>query len=313
MPRTLSAFIMQLLEKEPGKRPASARAVVAEIDRIRNQATTTPTVAAGFHQKPADSGTEIRSASEGASESAGYKPAATGRRWAVAVVGLVAAGLLVAGAFAWLGRKPASENDPTKVKYSGRVDMIVWSKDGQDIRKLRLGDPNALPLHQGDTVRIEAAVTPAAYLYLFWIDTEGQAVPLYPWKPGRWGTRPAEEEKREELELPANLGKGLALKTNTEGMETLVLLAFAEPLTAEDDEIKRWFAGLGEQRPVQNRFAAVWFENGRVVESDRGRQRVHFEITDINDPVLRVQELLRERLGKRAAFTAAVSFARERR
>ena len=156
-------------------------------------------------------------------------------------------------------------------------------------------------------------MAPAAYLYLFWIDTEGEAVPLFPWKPGRWGKRPDAEEKRDRLELPATLLKGLTLQTNTEGMETLVLLALADPLAAADDEVQRWFTGLGAQRPVQNRFAAVWFENGRVVENDHRRQRANFEVTDINDPVLRVQELLRERLGKRAAFTAAVSFAREHR
>ena len=312
VPRTLSALIMQLLEKDSARRPASARAVVEELDRIRREATTPPAVAAGL--QPADSGVEARSASEGPSESAGYKPAATGRLLAAAFA-LVASVLAVA-AVVWFGRKPNSENDPTEVKYSGRVDMMVWSKDGPDIRKLRLGEPNALPLHRGDTVRIEAVVQPAAYLYLFWIDTEGTAVPLYPWKPGRWGTRPAEEEKRDQLELPPSPGKGLELKTNTEGMETLVLLAFAEPLKAGkegEDEVKRLFAGLGEQRPVQHRFAAVWFENGRELKGDPGRQRVHFEVTDINDPVLRVQELLRGRLGKRAAFTAAVSFARERR
>ena len=41
LPRMLSAFIMQLLAKDPAKRPASARAVVEELDCIRYQATTT--------------------------------------------------------------------------------------------------------------------------------------------------------------------------------------------------------------------------------------------------------------------------------
>jgi hypothetical protein len=298
LPPALSSLIMQLLEKNPAQRPASARAVVAEIDRVPARATATP----GVQRLTARQAIEAPYAPEG------RRP----RLRIAAAVGLVAAGLLVAAWAAWSGW--GRQTDPeTQETYSGRVDMMVWSKDGQEIRKLRLGDPNALPLRKGDTVRIEAKVWPEAYLYLFWIDTEGKAVPLYPWGPEEWGTRPAAEEKRDSLELPATLNKGLTLRTDSEGMETLVLLAFSEPLAASDEEVQRWFAGLGAQRPVQDRYAAVWFENGRVVENDRRRQRTHFEIKDINDPVLRVQALLRERLGKRAAFTAAVSFVRERR
>ena len=172
--------------------------------------------------------------------------------------------------------------------------MTVWSKDGQAIQKLRLNQPNALPLHQGDTVRIFAEVKPAAYLYLFWIGTEGKVEPLYPWKPGHWGTRPAAEEKRDDLELPVLFGKGLTLVTNAEGMETLVLLARAEPLTAGDDEVKagsRGWASSDRCRTSLRRCGsrtAAWSRATAAVSP-------HFEITDVNDPVLRVQELLRGR------------------
>src|SRR5262249_17764304 len=99
----------------------------------------------------------------------------------------------------------------------------------------------------------------------------------------------------------------------SDGMETLLLLACPEPLGASDAELRRRFAGLGAQRPIQNRFAAVWFENGRVVEEDDRRRRTHFGVGGISDPVLRGQELLGDRLGPLAPFTSAVSFARVRR
>jgi hypothetical protein len=55
----------------------------------------------------------------------------------------------------------------------------------------------------------------------------------------------------------------------------------------------------------------VSFANGAVVRQDARRQRSHFAVTEINDPVLRLQGLLRERLQPQAAFATAVSFARQ--
>src|SRR5262249_22655085 len=69
-------------------------------------------------------------------------------------------------------------------------------------------------------------------------------------------------------------------------------------------------AGLPAQRPFQDAKSAVWFENGRIVTGDAARTRANFEESNIADPVLRVQGLLKERIGPHAAFTAAVSFAR---
>jgi hypothetical protein len=75
--------------------------------------------------------------------------------------------------------------------------------------------------------------------------------------------------------------------------------------------VQHLFANLSPQRPVQNRHAAVWFENGKVVTNDQRRRRQWFEESVIEDPVLRLQDLVRDRFQAHAAFTAAVSFARE--
>jgi hypothetical protein len=56
---------------------------------------------------------------------------------------------------------------------------------------------------------------------------------------------------------------------------------------------------------------AVWLENGRVVRDAPRPVPRGLEETDIDDPVLRLQQLLRERLQPHAAFTAAVSFPRQ--
>jgi hypothetical protein len=192
------------------------------------------------------------------------------------------------------------------------VDVIVWRTAGGVARRLRLTDDGALPLHPGDQYRIEAKVTPEAYLYLFRISTEGEVDPVYPWQPGTWGTRPAEETPRDELSLPPRADKGYTVKGDREGMETWLLLARPSRLDADDATVRGWFEGVKPQRPVQDARSAVWFENGRVVHDDPRLKRdpLLFEESNIDDPVLRMQGLLRERLQPHAAFTTAVSFAR---
>jgi hypothetical protein len=77
-----------------------------------------------------------------------------------------------------------------------------------------------------------------------------------------------------------------------------------------DEEIRSLFVGLPPQRPVPNPRAAVWFENGRVVRNDELRQPQFVE-EEIDDPVVRVQGLLRERLQPHASFTTAGSFVKQ--
>jgi hypothetical protein len=94
-------------------------------------------------------------------------------------------------------------------------------------------------------------------------------------------------------------------------METFLLLARPTPLDADDETVRGWFQGLPPQRPVQNPRSAVWFDNGLMVEDDPRRTRAHFETRVIADPLLRLQRLLGERLGPHAAFTTAVSLAKQ--
>jgi hypothetical protein len=52
-------------------------------------------------------------------------------------------------------------------------------------------------------------------------------------------------------------------------------------------------------------------DNGRVVEDDPRRTRAHYEERPIDDPLLRLRELMRGRLQRHAAFTTAVSLAKQ--
>jgi serine/threonine protein kinase len=307
VPPPLSDLTLRLLAKSPADRPESAAAVAAALGAIASGGDATAT----FH--PPSSPRRGRP----------LTVAITAALTAVLLVG--AGGLLLKWAgpsLGWLppaaGTHPDDPARPLPESYQGYVDVRVWRGPDGKAEELRLPDPGALPLRPGDKFRIQARVEPAAYLYLFWIDTEGQALPLYPWKPpargeGGWHTRPAKEEPRAELELPKGATSGYTISGREEGMQTLLLLARPSPLPAEDEEVQRWFAGLPPQRPVQNALSAVWFENGKVVQDDARRKRQWFEETDIDDPVLRMQGLLRGRLQQHAAFTTAVSFARQGR
>jgi serine/threonine protein kinase len=293
VPRALSDVIRRLLARDPASRPASARAAADALAAL--ETGTAPTVSALV---PARS---------------------SSRRWllpaGVAAVLLAVGGVLVVGR-GWLATRPEQPPappvpaPPAPVTYTGHATAAVWAKFGDEARRLELTDPGALPLRAGDQFRIEARVSPASYLYLFWIDTEGQVLPVYPWEPGKWGTRPAEESPRDELHLPPRDDRGYRITGERGGMETLLLLARPSPLDLDDAAVQALFAGVKEQRPVQDPRSAVWFENGRVVKDDVRRRSAFFEEADIDDPVLRMQELLRERLQPHASFTAAVSFAK---
>jgi serine/threonine protein kinase len=302
IPAALSALILRLLAKVPGDRPASAREVA---EALRTFEETPP-----------------RTLPAALPTSATYVPAGSwpARRWrwvAAAAVVFLVVGLLVGGQFLWrlaTGSRDSgapAEPSPETVKYQGYINAEVWAKAGEQVTRMHLTDPGALPLRVKDQIRAEAEVTPAAYLYLFWIDTEGKADPVYPWEPGKWGTRPAEEQPRSHLELPKQLTKGWTITGAKEGMETLILLARPTPWELSDDAIQQLLAGLPVQRPVQDPRSAVWFENGAVVKQDARRQRAHFVEENINDPVLHLQELLREKLQPHGTFTTAVSFARQ--
>jgi hypothetical protein len=158
-------------------------------------------------------------------------------------------------------------------------------------------------------MRIEAAIDPPAYLYVIMIDTEGKAAPLYPWQPGRWAERPAAEQPRGRLSLPAEPDAGWEVAAGPAGMETLLLLARPTPLPPGED-LAALLAGLPPQKE-QGLRAAVWFESGEVVRGEADRVFTSFDPKQIDDPVLRTQALLQGRLKPLFPYTRAVSYANQ--
>ncbi len=307
VPEKLEAICLRCLRKQAAERYPTAQALAGDLRRFLSDeraAVSDPPV-------PAVAG-----------------PVAPRPRSVFVVAALV--GLLLAGAagyYFWprnaprpAGTEPGQGAGPSAAlpthpaaqpeMYAGSIDVRIWRKTGDRTLRMRLTDEEALPLHDGDRFRIEAHVTPAAYLYLFGIDTEGEATPIYPWQPKKgWGSRPAQESVRNVLSLPEAADTTWGFTGGKEGMETFLLLARPTPLEADDETVRGWFQGFPPQRPVPNARSAVWFDNGRMVEDDPRRTRAHYEERPVDDPLLRLRGLM-GRLQPHAAFTTAVSFAK---
>jgi hypothetical protein len=165
-------------------------------------------------------------------------------------------------------------------------------------------------LRASDQIRIEAEVSRPAYLYVLWIDSQGKALPVYPWKPGCWEEYPAKEEPTDRLSLPEQRNRGWPMGGGP-GMETVVLLGRDGPLPPELD-LTQLLADFGPQT-MQHLYALVEFDAGQVlgsaVQPDRGPQ--FFDPQQIDDPVLKTQQRLAETLGPHFQLIRAVSFANQ--
>jgi hypothetical protein len=229
---------------------------------------------------------------------------------------LIGAGLLVpavvAGGWSALRRRETPREDepvPPQVlpPLKGWVDVRVWKKSER--KAFHLDEAGVLPVERGDEIAIVAEVNRPAYLYVFWINPDGTVAPVYPWRPGRWEERPAEETPITQLRRPQTATNFYPLTKGQSGMETLLLLAREQPWPAAVD-VRALLAGLPPQTE-QNAVAAVWLENGQVVKGEPGRDVNFFDETRREDPVLLTQHLLRERLGDQVVYSRAVSFANQ--
>lgn len=209
------------------------------------------------------------------------------------------------------GESPLPVGPAVAQELRGLVDVLVWDPQDSTRRGITLREPGALPLRANDQIRVRAVLSRAAYIYLLWIDARGQVSPVYPWRPGQWDERPPRESPQEAISLPEQLDEGWRI-VGDPGMETLLLLARDAPLPPEVD-LSRLLTGLKSQ-PMQDESALVEFEGGQVVteaqEPDRGPQ--FFEAEQIDDPVLKTQQWLVEKLAPHFPLIRAQSFAHRR-
>jgi hypothetical protein len=298
VPPALSDLIMRLLDKDPAGRPGSAREA-ADALRAVEHAPAAPPGAATISYVP--------------SAAAPCPPARRFRRWAL--VGAMAAVavlllcllLLVPVLKGWLSPAPGPDGGPPpSAGWKGSIDVLILDKDNPRRNNARLNAPDVLPLKPGDRFAVEAELDRPGYCYILWIDADGTVDPVYPWRPGHWEERPAEEQPVTRLRRPEALDRSYGIKESAPGMETLVLLVRATPLPRDLD--LRAELGPVRAQAAQSLEATVWFQNGAVVKGDPGRL-ASWDEEKADDPVRQTQEQIRSRLGRWFQYTWAVSFA----
>jgi hypothetical protein len=165
-----------------------------------------------------------------------------------------------------------------------------------------------VPLKARDRFRIEARLDRPAYLYVFWLGSDGKVGPIYPWAEGHWDRRPAQEDKTDRLDLPPPSGKAWEIPPGNPGLETVVLLAREQSPLPLDVDLVRLLGG-SPTPPRLTLDTAVWIENGREVILDpQGRAAPSPKTRTSNDPVLRMRRLLQEKVQPLGDFSQAVLF-----
>jgi hypothetical protein len=180
-----------------------------------------------------------------------------------------------------------------------KLDVRIWKKE--DVTKsLALADPNALPLREGDWMRIEAKITRPAYLYLIYLDAQGEATALFPWNKYSWENRPA-EQKRDSLNFPEDPKvDGKPLEAGPSGIEAVLLLARDEPLSSQEArQLRQAFADVPPQGKFDALRGAVRLGEEVLFDNDRDRGRPNLDQSGkLLDPVERMRRLVRGELKK---------------
>ncbi|HLW66738.1 MAG TPA: protein kinase [Gemmataceae bacterium] len=203
------------------------------------------------------------------------------------------------------------------VPLKGFIDVRVRRAGFWNESDVPLYQRGVLPLKPGDLLWIDIELNRPAYIYVLWLDTEGVVTPLYPWTGNDWQQRPKQEEMRSSLHMPSKAGQVLELQGGPPGIESMILLTREEVLPPEFawDEI---FTGLPKQNGLELG-SAVWLENGQIVHDEANRKAINLDIDRAapklrqvqgnDDPVLRSQAILQQKLAKWFSYTRAVCFS----
>ncbi len=123
--------------------------------------------------------------------------------------------------------------------------VLTRKKHWEEVTEKRT---DAVPVRNGDKIRVEAELSRPAYAYLLYHDGSGKTYALYPWNPdgkfrvGLAEPPPSEEAVREAMSPRPNAGYPVR---DASSLDTVILIANRTPLTQDDrDLIVRQLARL---------------------------------------------------------------------
>jgi serine/threonine protein kinase len=289
VPPGLAQLIARLLAKDPQQRPASAAETARQLRALQAALEST----------------------DGRSAPPTQLPPLTTPRWRLGVliaavtVGAAALVLLTTYSLGLWSQPPAVKPSkpapapPVVVRLGLQLKLLAYKKDNPH-RLFSLDEPHILPLREGDALRIEVYTARPAYFYVLNLDAEGKVWPMYPWRDNHWDDV-AEEKPRDFFCIPdPSRGDAAPLQAGPSGIESVVVLARAKPLTADERQQLRdlfhvcWQKDQGTFDPLR---AAVTIDAERMHFADirdadiRGAIDAKAAVA-LKDPVLRLRNLL---------------------
>lgn len=198
---------------------------------------------------------------------------------------------------------------PAPPPLSPKLDLLIRDPHNAERYGYLTAMPNLAPLQSDDQVRIEAKVNRPAYLYLLWIGSDGKLMPLFPWRPGEWGSLPNKQSTVEQVKLPLQPGEFWPLESGT-GTETLLVLAGDEPLE-NDDALRRYLADFSP-RLGPNDPSLLAFADGEPSRNREGGGGINLK-APVSNTILATQSQLQSKLTPLGLRTNVICVARENR
>lgn len=211
--------------------------------------------------------------------------------------------VIVIGLFAILQKDPDQVRENQNATLNGSMKILIWENQNMGSTLQGIDREAVKP---GDQFRVDAHCTRPAYMYLLWIGCSGEVTPIFPWN-GKWENQPLDEIPLETLQLPQSAADvSWIIPPGKSGMETLLFLTREEPLSSEID-LKGLLTNLPRLELEEPR-GAFEFDNWQLEVRERGKLDT-FDVRRIHDPVLRMNQVLKERLSEHFCYSYSVIFA----
>ena len=188
------------------------------------------------------------------------------------------------------------------------IRIAVWVPRGEtDQRRGEINktDSSASPLRVGDKIRLSVFLSEPSFVYVLWLDPDGELLPIYPWENGDWQSRPDDEQRVDRLDLPSLLSTW-TIGPGEAGAATVFVFGRRDRFLPEANITSL----LPERSPQTGEpfSQVVWFENGKEVRSTARKTRAPglTNPSPLADPVLLNQQLMFEHLGRYFDGNAAI-------